>query len=163
MAFMAVFFATSHPARDASPQEAAQGFHDAALMVGAGTWLAVLPLPFLLLFLGGLGAAVAPGGGWPHGCHRRPRRHLLRRDGRAGRPGLLRSTPVIGAEDTSAAAGAVVKALDGATPLAVAMSGFPRAVLLVVGDRPRCCGSACTDAAWPASRGWWPASARWAR
>ena len=41
-------------------------------------------------------------------------------------------TPAIGAEDTSAAAGAVVKALDGATPLAVAMSGFPRAVLLVV-------------------------------
>jgi hypothetical protein len=40
-------------------------------------------------------------------------------------------TPAIGASDTSAAAGAVVKALDGVMPLAVTLSGFPRAVLLV--------------------------------
>jgi hypothetical protein len=41
-------------------------------------------------------------------------------------------TPTIGAEDQSAAAGAVVKALDGVMPLATAASGFPRALLVVV-------------------------------
>lgn len=130
-AFMAVFFATSHPARDASPQEAAQGFHDAALMVGAGTWLAVLPLPFLLIFLGGLGPLLRRVAGGPTAV-------TAVAAGTSSAVmvalGALVSslTPAIGADDTSAAAGSVVKALDAATPLAVAMSGFPRAVLLVV-------------------------------
>ena len=100
-------------------------------MVGAGTWLAVLPLPFLLLFLGGLGSLLRRVAGGPTAVTAVVAGTCSAVMVALG--ALVSSlTPAIGADDTSAAAGAVVKALDGATPLAVAMSGFPRAVLLVV-------------------------------
>ncbi|TYL53091.1 hypothetical protein [Agromyces mariniharenae] len=130
MAFITVFFATSHPAMDATPVEAAVGFRDAAGMVGLATFLGMLPLPFALLFLGGLDTVLRRVAGGP----------LVPAAISAGvlsflipAIGMLVSavTPAIGAADTSAAAGAVVKALDGVMPLSVALSGFPRAVLVV--------------------------------
>ncbi|MDQ0573977.1 hypothetical protein [Agromyces albus] len=128
--FTFVFFATSHPAIDATPVEAAVGFRDAGTMVAVGTFLMMLPLPFALLFLGGLDAILRRVGDGP----------LIPAAMSAGvlsflipAIGALVSavTPAIGAADTSAAAGAVVKALDGVMPLSVALSGFPRAVLLI--------------------------------
>lgn len=130
VAFTFVFFATSHPAIDATPVEAAVGFRDAGTMVAVGTFLMMLPLPFALLFLGGLEAVLRRVGDGP----------LIPAAMSAGvlsflipAIGALVSavTPAIGAADTSAAAGAVVKALDGVMPLSVALSGFPRAVLLI--------------------------------
>jgi hypothetical protein len=128
--FVAAFFATTHPAMDATPVEAAVGFRDAAAMVSLGTFLAVLPLPFALVFLGGLDGVLRRLGGGP----------LVPAAVSAGvlsflipSIGALVSsvTPAIGAADTSAAAGAVVKALDGVMPLSVALAGFPRAVMLI--------------------------------
>jgi hypothetical protein len=130
-AFVAVFFATSHPAMDVSPLDAAREFHDVSDMVAVGTWLTLLPLPFALLFFGGLtsvlhrvaglaSATVALLGGVAT--------FLLVSAGAVASS----VTPTIGADDTSAAAGAVVKALDGVMPLSVAASGFPRAVVVVV-------------------------------
>jgi hypothetical protein len=130
VAFMFVFFATSHPAIDASPVEAAVGFRDAGTMVAVGTFLTVIPLPFALLFLGGLDAVLRRVGDGP----------LIPAAMSAGvlsflipAIGALVSsvTSAVGAADTSAAAGAVVKALDGVMPLSVALSGFPRGVLLI--------------------------------
>jgi hypothetical protein len=54
LAFTAVFFATTHPPMDASPQEAARGFAQAQAMVEIGTFPYVLQILFLLVFLGGL-------------------------------------------------------------------------------------------------------------
>lgn len=130
VAFTFVFFATSHPAMDATAVEAAVGFRDAGMMVAVGTFLAVLPLPFALLFVGGLDSVLRRVGAGP----------LVPAAVSAGvlsfaipAIGALVSavTPAIGAADTSAAAGAVVKALDGVMPLSVALSGFPRAVLVI--------------------------------
>jgi hypothetical protein len=130
VAFTFVFFATSHPAMDATPVEAAVGFRDAGTMVAVGTFLTVLPLPFALLFLGGLDSVLRRVGDGP----------LVPAAVSAGVLGFAipaigalvsAVTPAIGAADTSAAAGAVVKALDGVMPLSVALSGFPRAVLVI--------------------------------
>lgn len=130
-AFVIFFFATSHPAMDASPADAARSFSEAAYMVGVGTWLTLLPLPFALLFLGGLASVLHRVSGWPTAAVAMV----------AGSStfaittlGALVSaiTPAIGAEHASAASGAVVKALDGVMPLSVATSGFPRAVLVVI-------------------------------
>lgn len=49
-----IFFLTTHPPMDASPQETARGFAEHATMVEIGTYLYVLHMPFWLLFLGGL-------------------------------------------------------------------------------------------------------------
>lgn len=130
VAFTFVFFATSHPAMDATPVEAAVGFRDAGTMVAVGTFLTLLPLPFALLFLGGLDSVLRRVGDGP----------LIPTAVSAGVLGfgipaigalVSAVTPAIGAADTSAAAGAVVKALDGVMPLSVALSGFPRAVLVI--------------------------------
>jgi hypothetical protein len=128
IAFTAVFFATTHPPIDASPTEAARGFARAETMVAVGTYLYVLQVPFLLLFLGGLFGV------------------LRRVEGGSGAlaisvlgagvamvviasMGALVSaiTPTIGQLGGD---GATVKAIDGMTPLALALSAFPRAVLL---------------------------------
>ena len=130
LVFIVAFFATSHPPMDATPVEAAVGFRDAGLMVGIGTFLAMLGLPLGLLFLGGLGSVLRRAGDGP----------LVGAAVSAGIAsfvipalGSLVSaiSPAIGAADTSAAAGAVVKAIDGVMPMSVALSGFPRAVLLI--------------------------------
>jgi hypothetical protein len=130
LVFIVVFFATSHPPMDATAVEAAIGFRDAGAMVGIGTLLAVLPLLFALPFLGGLRSALGRADGGP----------LVAVASSAGLAAFLipaigslvsAVTPAIGAADTSTAAGAVVKAIDGVMPLSVAQAGFPRAVLLV--------------------------------
>lgn len=130
LVFIVCFFANGHPPMEATPVEAAVGFRDAASSVGMGTLLAVLPLPFALLFLAGLGSLLRRSGGGP----------LV---GVVSSAGLLSFAlpvvgslvssiaPAIGAADTSPAAGAVVKAIDGVMPLSLAVSGFPRAVMLV--------------------------------
>ena len=128
IAFTAAFFATTHPPMDASPAEAARGFARAETMVAVGTYLYVLQVPFFLLFLGGLFGV------------------LRRVEGGSGTlaisvlvagvtmvviasMGALVSsiTPTIGGLGGD---GATVKAIDGMTPLALALSAFPRAVLL---------------------------------
>lgn len=129
--FIAAFFATSHPPMDATPVEAAVGFRDAGLMVGVGTLLAMLGLPLGMLFLGGLGSVLRRTGDGP----------LVGPAISAGTASLVipaigslvsAISPAIGASDTSAAAGAVVKAIDGVMPMSVALAGFPRAVLLIL-------------------------------
>jgi hypothetical protein len=127
-AFMIYFFATTHPPVDASPAEAARGFADSAAMVATGTYLYVLQVPFWLVFLGGLAAVLrrAEGG---DGCLT---------PAVLGAGITIAVTVSLGALVTAVAPtigllggdGAVVKALDGLTPLALALSGFPRAVLL---------------------------------
>jgi hypothetical protein len=130
LVFILAFFATSHPPMDATPVEAAVGFRDAALMVGIGTFLAMLGLPLGLLFLGGLGSYLRRVGDGP----------LLGAANSAGIAALVIPAlgslvsaigPAIGASDTSAAAGAVVKAIDGVMPMSVALAGFPRVVLIL--------------------------------
>jgi hypothetical protein len=54
VAFNVAFFLTTHPPMDASPEETTRGFAEHATMVEIGTYLYVLQVPFLLLFLGGL-------------------------------------------------------------------------------------------------------------
>jgi len=128
--FILAFMATTHPPMDATPVEAATGFRDASLMVGLGTFLAMLGLPLGLLFLGGLGSVLRRAGDGP----------LVGTAVSAGIAsfvipaiGSLVSaiSPAIGDADTSPAAGAVVKAIDGVMPMSVALGGFPRAVLLI--------------------------------
>jgi hypothetical protein len=128
VAFNVAFFLTTHPPMDASPQETARGFAEHATMVEIGTYLYVLHMPFFLLFLGGLFGV------------------LRRAEGGSGvlsisvlsagvamvviaSMGALISalTPIIGQLGGDAA---TVKAVDGMTPLALALSAFPRAVLL---------------------------------
>jgi hypothetical protein len=130
LVFILAFFATSHPPMDATPVEAATGFRDAGLMVGIGTFLAMLGLPLGLLFLGGLGSVLRRTGDGP----------LVSAAISAGIASLVipalgslvsAISPAIGAADTSAAAGAVVKAIDGVMPMSVALGGFPRAVLVI--------------------------------
>jgi hypothetical protein len=130
LVFLIAFFATTHPPMDATPVEAAVGFRDAAMMVGIGTFLAMLGLPLGLLFLGGLGSALRRAGDGP----------LVGAAISAGIASLVipamgslvsAISPAIGDADTSPAAGAVVKAIDGVMPMSVALGGFPRAVLLI--------------------------------
>lgn len=129
--FIGLFFASTHPPMDATPQEAAIGFHAARTMVGVGTWLLLLPLPLGMLFLGGLTSVLHRLAGFGAAAVA-----LLAGGAALVVPaigGLVSSlTPAIGGEDTSAAAGAVVKALDAAMPLSVASSGFARAVLVLL-------------------------------
>jgi hypothetical protein len=128
VAFNVTFFLTRHPPMDASPQETARGFAEHATMVEIGTYLYVLHMPFLLLFLGGLfgmlrraeggsgvlsvsalGAGIAMAVIAPMGAL------------------ISALTPTIGQLGGDAA---TVKAIDAMTPLALALSAFPRAVLL---------------------------------
>ena len=129
-AFVLVFFATTHPPLDASPAHAARAFADNAGKVAIGTWLSVLHLPFWLIFLAGLDAVLREAedddGGVLAGVAQAAGVTLVA----ITAIGALLSaiTPTIaqlGGDE------AVVKAVDGYTPLALALAGFPRAVLLV--------------------------------
>ena len=122
------FLATTHPAVDATPLEAATGFRDNAARIAGSTLLFLLPLPFALLFLAGLGSAL-----------RRVGSALASAATSAGLLdlGLFATaavassiTATIGALDAGAATGAVIKAVDGILPLAIAIGGLARAVLL---------------------------------
>jgi len=128
IAFAIWFLNTTHPAFDASPLDAAIGFRDNAWKIGVGTVLFVLPMPFVLMFLGGLTS-------------------VLRRSGAALASTALAAglvdvalfnaatmvssiTSTIGALDASIATGAVIKAIDGVLPVTIAVAGLARAVML---------------------------------
>ncbi len=128
IAFAIWFLNTTHPAFDASPLDAAIGFRDNAWKIGVGTVLFVLPMPFVLMFLGGLTS-------------------VLKRSGAALASTALAAglvdvalfnaatmvssiTSTIGALDASIATGAVIKAIDGVLPVTIAVAGLARAVLV---------------------------------
>jgi hypothetical protein len=122
------FLATTHPAIDATPIDAATGFRDNAARVAGSTLLFLLPLPFVLLFLAGLRSAL-----------RRAGDALASASASAGRLDLgmfataavvSSITSTIGAHDAGQATGAVIKAVDGVLPLAIAIGGLARAVML---------------------------------
>ena len=131
VAFMAFFLGTSHPPVDVPAADAAADFHDVAGLVGVGTWLLLLTIPPALLFLGGLTSVLRRHAGDAAASTALLAGGLTLVLVAAGALVSLLSASV-GGDDTSPAAGAVVKALDSATPLSLAISGFPRAVLIVV-------------------------------
>ena len=128
LAFAVFFFATSHPAFDAAPVEAAGGFGDNAERVAVGSLIFLLPLPFVILFLAGLGSVLRRGGSALASAVTSAGQFELALVASAALASSITAT--IGALDSSAAAGAVVKAVDGLLPLAVAVAGLARAVLL---------------------------------
>ncbi len=128
VAFNVVFFATTHPPVDASPQETARGFAEHATMVEIGTYLYVLHMPFLLLFLGGLFGVLRRAEGGSGALSVSAFGAGVAMVVIASMGALVSSlTPTIGQLGGDAA---TVKAIDAMTPLALALSAFPRAVLL---------------------------------
>jgi hypothetical protein len=120
------FFLTTHPPMDASPAEAARGFARAETMVEIGTYLYVLHLPFLLLFLGGLFGVLRRAEGGSGALSISALGAGIAMVVIASMGALISAlTPTIGQLGGD---GATVKAIDAITPLA--LSAFPRAVLL---------------------------------
>ncbi len=129
VAFNVAFFLTRHPPMDASPQETARGFAEHATMVEIGTYLYVLHLPFLLLFLGGLFGVLRRAEGGSGVLSVSALGAGIAMAVIASMGAVVSSlTPTIGQLGGDAA---TVKAIDAMTPLALALSAFPRAVLLV--------------------------------
>jgi hypothetical protein len=128
LVFNVAFFLTTHPPMDASPAEAARGFARAETMVEIGTYLYVLQLPFLLLFLGELFGVLrrAEGGSGALSISALGAGIAMVVIASMGAP-ISALTPTIGQLGGD---GAAVKAIDAITPLALALSAFPRAVLL---------------------------------
>jgi hypothetical protein len=128
VAFNVVFFLTTHPPMDASPQETARGFAEHATMVEIGTYLYVLQVPFLLVFLGGLFGVLRRAEGGSGALAISVLGAGIAMVVIASTGALISSlTPIIG---QLGGEGATVKAIDAMTPLALALSAFPRAVLL---------------------------------
>jgi hypothetical protein len=128
VAFNVVFFLTTHPPMDASPQETARGFAEHATMVEIGTYLYVLQVPFLLVFLGGLFGVLRRAEGGSGALAISVLGAGIAMVVIASMGALISSlTPIIGQLGGD---GATVKAIDAMTPLALALSAFPRAVLL---------------------------------
>ena len=128
VAFNVAFFLTTHPPMDASPQETARGFAEHATMVEIGTYLYVLHLPFWLLFLGGLFGVLRRAEGGSGALSVSTFGAGVAMVVIASMGALVSSlTPTIGQLGGDAA---TVKAIDAMTPLALALSAFPRAVLL---------------------------------
>jgi hypothetical protein len=126
--FNVSFFATTHPPMDASPEETARGIAEHATMVEIGTYLYVLHLPFLLLFLGGLLGVLRRVEGGSGALSVSAFGAGVAMAIIASMGALISAlTPTIGQLGGDAA---TVKAIDGMTPLALALSAFPRAVLL---------------------------------
>jgi Domain of unknown function (DUF4386) len=129
VAFNVAFFLTTHPSMDASPEEAARGFAEHATMVAIGTYLYVLQMPFLLIFLGGLFGVLRRVEGGSGALSVSVLGAGVAMVVIASMGALISAlTPTIGQLGGDAA---TVKAIDGMTPLALALSAFPRAVLLV--------------------------------
>jgi hypothetical protein len=127
LAFTVAFFLTSHPPMDASPAETARGFAQAETMVEIGTYLYMLQVPFPLFFLGGLFGVLRRLEG------RGPLAASVLGAGVAMAIIASIGALISGLTPTIAQLGgdaATVKAIDGMTPLALALSAFPRAVLL---------------------------------
>ena len=130
LGFAFVFVVPTHAPLDAPATEAASAFARHALRIAVGNYLLTLPIPFLLLFLGGLFTA------------------LQHAEGRGSVPAIT----AVGAGVASAVIGplgaivsglsariaqlggdpAVVKELDGLGPQAMAFDALPRAVLVGV-------------------------------
>jgi hypothetical protein len=128
VAFNVAFFLTTHPPMDASPHETARGFAEHATMVEIGTYLYVLHLPLLLLFLGGLFGVLRRAEGGSGALSVSALGAGIAMVVIASVGALISSlTPIIGQLGGD---GATVKAIDAMTPLALALSAFPRAVLL---------------------------------
>ncbi len=128
VAFNVAFFLTTHPPMDASPQETARGFAEHATMVEIGTYLYVLHMPFLLLFLGGLFSVLRRAEGGSGALSVAVLGAGVAMVVIASMGALISAlTPTIGQLGGDAA---TVKAIDAMTPLALALSAFPRAVLL---------------------------------
>jgi len=128
LAFNVAFFLTTHPPMDASPQETARGFAEHATMVSIGTYLYVLHLPFLLFFLSGLFGVLRRAEGGSGALSVSALGAGIAMVVIASMGALISSlTPTIGQLGGD---GATVKAIDAMTPLALALSAFPRAVLL---------------------------------
>ncbi len=122
------FLATTHPAIDATPTDAATGFADNAARIAAGSLLFLLPLPFVLLFLAGLGSVLRRAGGALASAATSAGRLDLAMFATATVVSSITST--IGTLEASPATGAVIKAVDGVLPLAIAVAGLARAVML---------------------------------
>jgi hypothetical protein len=126
--FNVAFFLTTHPPIDASPQETARGFAEHATMVEVGTYLYVLHMPFWLLFLGGLFGVLRRAEGGSGVLSVSVLGAGVAMAVIASMGAVVSSlTPTIGQLGGDAA---TVKAIDAMTPLALALSAFPRAVLL---------------------------------
>jgi hypothetical protein len=128
IAFTVGFFLTTHPPMDASPAETARGFARAETMVEIGTYLYMLQVPFLLLFLGGLFGVLRRAEG---------NNDVLAASALGAGIAMVviasMGALISGLTPTIAQLGgdvATVKAVDGMTPLALALSAFPRAVLV---------------------------------
>jgi hypothetical protein len=120
----------THAPLDAPATEAAVAFATHAPLIALGNYLLALPVPFLLLFLGGLHAVLrrAAGGGDA------PAAAALAAGVAAAVIGPLGAL-ISGLGARIALAGgdpAVVKELDGMGPLAMALAAFPHAVLVGV-------------------------------
>ncbi len=124
--FAAWFLFTTHPAFDASPLAAAAGFRDNAWQLAVGTTLFLVPIPFVLMFLGGLTAVLRRAGGALALTMFAAGLLDLALFASASVTSSIVST--IGALDASTATGAVIKALDGVLPVAIAVAGLARAV-----------------------------------
>lgn len=128
VAFNVVFFLTTHPPMDASPQATARGFAQQETMVEIGTYLYVLQVPSWLLFLGGLFGVLRRVEGGSGALSVSVLGAGVAMVVVASMGALISAlTPTIGQLGGDAA---TVKAIDGMTPLALALSAFPRAVLL---------------------------------
>jgi hypothetical protein len=128
VAFNVAFFLTTHPPMDASPAETARGFARAETMVEIGTYLYMLHMPFWLLFLGGLFGVLRRAEGSSGALSISALGGGLAMAVIAPIGALVSSlTPIMGQLGGDAA---TVKAIDAMTPLALALSAFPRAVLL---------------------------------
>lgn len=126
--FAAWFLATTHPAFDSTPARAAAGFRDNAWQIAVGTALFLLPAPFVLMFLGGLTSVLRRAGSALATTAFAAGLLDLALFGSAAVVSSIVST--IGALDASVATGAVIKAVDGVLPLAIAAAGLARAVQL---------------------------------
>jgi hypothetical protein len=122
------FLATTHPAIDTTPIDAATGFRDNAARVASSTLLFLLPLPFVLLFLSGLRSALRRAGDALASAAASAGRLDLGMFATAAVVSSITST--IGALEADPATGAVIKAVDGVLPLAIAIGGLARAVML---------------------------------
>jgi hypothetical protein len=128
LVFAIVVIVPTHAPLDAPLDEAARAFAEHATLIAAGNYLLTLPLPFLLLFLGGLFAALrrAAGGGEAPAAAAlgaglvaavvAPLGALL--------SGLAARVAVLGGDQ------AVVRELDGVGPLLWAFNALPHATLL---------------------------------
>jgi hypothetical protein len=126
--FAGAFVVPTHAPVGAPPAETAAALGRYVGRIAAGTYLMTLSVPFLLLFLGGLGARLrrVEGGTAPLAGAASAAGVTLAVIGPLGAvlSGLSAPVAALGGDP------AVVTELDSITPLALALAGYPTAVLL---------------------------------